>query len=371
MMNMVPYPAPPPSTRRHPARYALAFLTVLAVAALIILLISPDKPTGSAIDRRGGTRVTLTGHSFDGSPPAPEALSQAQHVIRSRLTGLGFTHPQIDATGDTLTVTVPGNNADAIRDLGQAGHLYIRPVIHSLPAALLPPGLHGRAGAPTRPDSPQDLARRIAEEKKLRQGTSVALQLLALQFQATRCDRPDILADNDDPDLPLVTCSADHKAVYVLAPSIISGDQIQDASSSFDHQSRRYVVNLQLTGAATKTWAQYTGAHIGTQTAFTMDSQVISAPQIGQAMRDGKIQIAGGGTDFTADSAGRLANVLKYGSLPMSFTKSESETVAPKSVSAHRPMWPVLTTAGLLVALLCLQAYLYRARIRRSVSPRR
>lgn len=93
MMNTSTYPAPPPA-RRHPARYALAFLTVLTAAALIILLISPDKPAGSAIDRQGGTRVNLTARGFDGSSPKPDALSQAQHVIRSRVTGLGFAHPQ-------------------------------------------------------------------------------------------------------------------------------------------------------------------------------------------------------------------------------------------------------------------------------------
>src|SRR5581483_11080572 len=106
-MNMLPYPAPPPSARRQLARYALAFLTMVAAAALVILLISPDKPAGSAIDRQGGARVTLTAHNFDGSPPTPDALSEAQHIIGSRVAGLGFAHPHIDTVGDALTVTVP------------------------------------------------------------------------------------------------------------------------------------------------------------------------------------------------------------------------------------------------------------------------
>jgi preprotein translocase subunit SecD len=368
MMDISLYPAPPPSTRRHPARYALAFLTVLAAAALIILLISPDKPAGSVIDRQGGTRVTLTARAFDGSSPTPDALSQAQRVIVSRVTGLGFAHAQVDATDDAVTVTVPGNRPEQIRSLGQTGRLHIRPVIHSLAASSKRKALPGRGSAPpVQPDNPQDFARRIADEKKLRQSTSVGIQLLDLQFQATRCDQPDILADNDDPDLPLVTCSADHKVAYVLAPSIISGDQIQDASSSFDQQAGRYVVKLQFTGAATRTWAKYSAAHLGTETAFTVDSRVVSAPQVRGAIPDGKAQIAGMGTAFTADGARGLANVLKYGSLPLSFNAPEPEIIAPKAVSAAQgrqrfTTWPVITTAVLLAALLCVQAYLWLRR---------
>ena len=321
MLNAPYYPTPPPSARRRPVRYALAFLTVLAASALIILLISPNKPAGSAIDRWGGTRVTLTAHTFDGSPPTPDALSQAQQVIRSRVTGLGFPDPQIDATGDTLTVTVPGNHPEQVRNLGQTGQLYIRPVMYAVAAYPAPPAGSSPAGAPssgpTQPKSLQDLGARIAAEKKWRQSTTRGIQLLGLQLQATRCDQPDILADNDDPALPLVTCSSDHKAAYVLAPSIISGNQIEDASSSFNQQSGSYVVDLRFTSAATSTWADFTAGHIGTQIAFTVDTQVISAPRIGEAISGGKTKIASGQPPFTADSARRLANTLKYGSLPL------------------------------------------------------
>ncbi|MGA8547880.1 MAG: hypothetical protein WB785_21800 [Mycobacterium sp.] len=367
---MLPDPAPPPSARRQLACYALAFLTVVAAAALVILLISPEKPGGSVIDRQGGTRVTLTAHNFDGSPPTPDVLSEAQHIIGSRVAGLGFAHPQMDSSGDTLTLTVPGNHPEQTRNLGQTGQFHIRPVLASVPAK---PGL---GGARSKAQTPEDRSQRIADEKKFRQSTSRAVQLIGLQFQATRCDKPDALADNDDPDLPLVTCSTDHKVAYVLAPSIISGNQIQDASSSFDQQRGNYVVNVQFTSAATRTWAQFTAAHVGAQTAFTVDSQVISAPQIRDAMTHGKTQISSGQTAFTADNARVLANTLKYGPLPLSFETSGSEIIAPKSVSAAHGQsrlatWPVIATSGLLAALLCAQAYLYRAKIRTLLFPRR
>ena len=76
-----------------------------------------------------------------------------------------------------------------------------------------------------------DLAERIAKEKEWRQSTNKGVQFLALQIEARHCNQEDILAGNDDPDLPLVTCDKDHKQAYLLAPSIISGDQIENASS--------------------------------------------------------------------------------------------------------------------------------------------
>ena len=139
---------------------------------------------------------------------------------------------------------------------------------------------------------------------------------------ANRCEEQDILAGNDDPNLPLVSCSSDHKYVYVLDKSIISGDQIKDASSSFDQQSGAYVVDLEFKDRAATTWADFTAANVGTQTAFTLDSQVVSAPQIREAIPGSRTQISGGNPPFTVDSARQLANVLKYGSLPLSFESS-------------------------------------------------
>ena len=195
-------------------------------------------------------------------------------------------------------------------------------------------GTRGAGGAsppaeqPAPPDPRKDLADRIADEKTWRQSTRQGIQFLALQFEATRCDKEDILAGNDDPTLPLVTCSTDHKVAYLLAPSIISGDQIENATSSMNQRGIGYVVDLQFRPAAANTWADFTAAHVGTQTAFTLDSQVVSAPMIQEAIPGGRTQITGGDPPFTASTARQLANVLKYGSLPLSFESSEAQTVS-------------------------------------------
>ncbi|HNF07463.1 MAG TPA: protein translocase subunit SecD, partial [Mycobacterium sp.] len=196
------------------------------------------------------------------------------------------------------------------------------------PTAAAPPGAPGQPAPPPPPDPRKDLAGRIKFEKELRQSTNQNLLLLAVQYMAGRCDQEDVLAGNDDPNLPLVACSQDHKYVYVLDKSIISGDQIKNASSGFDQQNAAYVVDVEFKDQAATTWADFTAANIGTQTAFTLDSQVVSAPQIREAIPGGRTQISGGNPPFTAETAKQLANVLKYGSLPLSFESSEAETVS-------------------------------------------
>ncbi len=417
-----------PSAPVHPSRYLAVFLALLIGVYLLVFLTGNKHADAKlGIDLQGGTRVTLTARTPDGSRPSREALSQAQQIISARVNGLGVSGSEVIVDGDNLVITVPGTDGNEARNLGQTARLYIRPVINALPVdsagmqggprlpaprGSLPdgrapggpvpggePGLPApgeQPGAPAPgapgpnphapapgdlpilpdqplvppqprpyphdapspaptppspapapstaaappeapllppiqpgpPDPRKDLAERIAKEREWRQSTNKGVQFLALQYEATRCFQEDILAGNDDPDLPLVTCDTQHKQAYLLAPSIISGDQIENASSGMDQHSGGYIVDLQFRSGAANTWADFTATHIGTQTAFTLDSQVVSAPQIREAIPGGRTQITGGDPPFTASSARELANVLKYGSLPLSFESSEAQTVS-------------------------------------------
>jgi len=175
-----------------------------------------------------------------------------------------------------------------------------------------------------------------------------------LQFQATRCNDEDVLAGNDDPNLPLVTCSQDHNQVYLLDKSIISGEQIKDASSGLDQQRGEYIVSVQFKPDAANIWADFTAANVGTQTAFTLDSQVVSAPTIQEAIPGGNTQITG---RFNADTARSLANVLKYGSLPLSFESSEAETVS--ATLGLTSLRAGLIAGGIGLALVLVYSLLY------------
>ncbi|KMO76523.1 protein translocase subunit SecD [Mycolicibacterium obuense] len=433
------------STQVHAARYLALFLALLIGAYLLVFLTGDKKAEPKlGIDLQGGTRVTLTARTPDGSPPSRDALNQAQQIISARVDGLGVSGSEVIIDGQNLVITVPGNDTSEARNLGQTARLYIRPVIHAIPAAGqgqpeqagpagappgapgappgavpglppgaavpgLPPGAGGPAGgsdadipglppleppapapapqprpfpqqpapspspapapnpaqpttspAPGAPPAPGGknvpLAQRIQDEKRLRQSSEQAIQILALQFQATRCGDDDVLAGNDDPNLPLVTCSQDGKEVYLLDKSIISGEGIANATSGLDQQRGEYVVDVEFKSDAAKTWADFTAANVGTQTAFVLDSKVVSAPVINEAIPGGRTQITG---QFTADSARELANVLKYGSLPLSFESSEAETVsATLGLSSLRA--GLIAGAVGLVAVLLYSLLYYR-----------
>jgi len=434
------------STPVHPYRWLALFLALLVGLYLLVFLTGNKaaKPK-LGIDLQGGTRVTLTARTPDGSKPTRDALDQALQIISSRVNGLGVSGSEVVIDGDNLVITVPGNDSSEARNLGQTARLFIRPVIgqpipveavnkkpaegapgapgappagapgappappgaapgappapSGAPASPVSPAPQPRpypleptpsptpsptasptpsptasptqapAGSPTAsptsgapappapPDPRQDLAARIKFEKDLRQSTNQNLLLISVQYMAGRCGEDDVLAGNDDPALPLVTCSQDQKYVYILDKSIISGDQIKDAVSGFDQQSGAYVVDLQFKDEAATTWGDFTAANIGTQTAFTLDSEVVSAPQIREAIPGGRTQISGGDPPFTVDSSKQLANVLKYGSLPLSFESSEAETVS--ATLGLTSLRAGLIAGGIGLAMVLLYSLLY------------
>jgi preprotein translocase subunit SecD len=249
-------------------------------------------------------------------PPAPAPASPAPQPRPYPLEPTPPAVPSTESTSPSAPATSPPASSPA-------------PTPSPAPGQSSAPATPGAPAPPPGPPDPrQDLAARIKFEKELRQSNNQNLLLISVQYMAGRCDQEDILAGNDDPQLPLVTCSQDHKYIYILDKSIISGDQIKDATSGFDQQSGAYVVDLEFKDDAATTWGDFTAANIGTQTAFTLDSQVVSAPQIREAIPGGRTQISGGDPPFTVDSSKQLANVLKYGSLPLSFESSEAETVS-------------------------------------------
>ena len=119
----------------HPARYLSVFL-VLLIGVYLLVFLTGDKQASPklGIDLQGGTRVTLTARTPDGSPPSREALAQAQQIISARVNGLGVSGSEVVVDGDNLVITVPGNDSSEARNLGQTARLYIRPVINAMPA---------------------------------------------------------------------------------------------------------------------------------------------------------------------------------------------------------------------------------------------
>ncbi|WP_081494057.1 protein translocase subunit SecD, partial [Rhodococcus sp. R1101] len=418
----------------HPVRALALFGVILAALYALVFFTGDKSPTPKlGIDLQGGTRVTLTARTPDGSSPSPDSLRQAQQIIETRVNGLGVSGSEVIVEGDNLVITVPGEDSAQARTLGQTARLYIRPVIGGpidanmtaedlaqqpgagapgggLPAEPAPaepapadqappaeapepqgrpfpaqdptaptdapepgdapaeptdapgtpaPAPEGVTPAPAQPNdgslTPQEQAAAdIAAAKAARQSEDPAVQQAAAL--ALDCSAADPLAGNDDPALPLVACSTDGTAIYLLGPSIIDGQQIEDATSGFNQQQSRYEVSLTFDSEGSNTWAQFTAANIGQQAAFVLDSKVVSAPVIQGATPSGSATSITG--QFTNTQAAELANTLKYGSLPLSFVASEAETVSATLGLASLEAGLIAGAVGLaLVLLFCLAYY--------------
>ncbi|RKT53915.1 protein translocase subunit SecD [Saccharothrix australiensis] len=220
-------------------------------------------------------------------------------------------------------------------------------------------------------EKPEDA---IAESRACRQDpslTTLDAQTVAQALGAFTCPTKDPLLGNDDPSLPLLTCDQKNEFKYVLAPvnppkdgsvkdddfslySRLSGEDIKDAVSGTDPQGAGFIVNLTFEGDGGDKWGKFTSANVSQQVAVVLDSQVVSAPNINEPILGGSTQISG---KFTQKDAEGLANVLKYGSLPLSFEASEAETVS--ATLGLSSLQAGLIAGGIGLALVFLYCLLY------------
>jgi preprotein translocase subunit SecD len=171
-------------------------------------------------------------------------------------------------------------------------------------------------------------------------------------------DAQDPLAGNDDPKRPLVTCDQDGFFKYILKPSFLPGTDVVDARSQVDDQGVGYIVILDFNSNGGKIWGDYTTKNVKKQAAFVLDTQVVSAPEIQEPIVGGSTRINGGQGGFKQSEARDLANILKYGSLPLSFELSEAETVSATLGFASLRAGLIAGAIGLvLVFVYCLFYY--------------
>ncbi|MDG3016642.1 protein translocase subunit SecD [Speluncibacter jeojiensis] len=340
----------------RPVRYLTAFAVIVAVLYALVFFTGDKSPTPKlGIDLQGGTSVTLTARTPDGSKPSSESLKQAQQIIETRVNGLGVSGSQVVIDGDNLVITVPGDDGAQARSLGQTARLFIRPVLSSQAAPAPQPGKTPAAQppAPATGDTAQ-AAQEIEKAKAERQSTDPAVQKKAMD--SMDCKSADPLQGNDDPKLPLVTCDTKDSTVFLLGPSIIDGQDISDASAQFDSQQSQNLVQLTFKSSASQTWADFTSKNLGKQAAFTLDSRVVSAPVIQGATPAGSPTSITG--QFTMPQAKDLANTLKYGSLPLSFASSDAQTVSATLGLSSLKAGLLAGAVGLVLVLVyCLIYY--------------
>ncbi|HQP10739.1 MAG TPA: protein translocase subunit SecD, partial [Candidatus Omnitrophota bacterium] len=107
----------------------------------------------------------------------------------------------------------------------------------------------------------------------------------------------------------------------------LSGDTVADALVDFDSQAfGQPYIKLRLNAEGTKIFAKITKENIGERLAIIMDDNVLSAPNIRDAILGGDAQITG---QFTYDEASNLALALRSGALPAPMYIEEERTIGP------------------------------------------
>jgi preprotein translocase subunit SecD len=159
----------------------------------------------------------------------------------------------------------------------------------------------------------------------------------------------------DNPNKPLIACSDDRSAIYLLDTTLIAGTQIDTATSGQSSQGAGWVVNMTFKADGYSTWSSYTATHTGTLTAMVLDGQVISAPRISGPITTPGTEISG---SFNQTSAAALANSLKFGALPLAFDRAESVNVSAQLGLDYLTAGLVAGGIGLLLVIIyCLLYY--------------
>ncbi|MDG1029487.1 MAG: protein translocase subunit SecD [Alphaproteobacteria bacterium] len=112
---------------------------------------------------------------------------------------------------------------------------------------------------------------------------------------------------------------------YVVERRVmVSGDMLDQASASFDQQSRP-AVTFQLNALGGKKFGRVTGENIGRPFAIVLDGKVVSAPVIqSQIFTNG--QITG---NFSVEETQELSLILRAGALPAPLIVLEERSVGP------------------------------------------
>jgi preprotein translocase subunit SecD len=354
---------------------AAVLLAVLALNAFVALKHWTPR---QGLDLVGGTSVILTPK---GGKPSSGALNSAVDIIRQRVNGTGVSSAEVVAEGQNVRVSLPNvGRTEALKIVGTTAQLTFRPVIQQIapgpqtPATATPtPSASGKPGKTPSPKptpaikaSPTPTAKKRALSEALlgpaasatptptasasgdatpsptptpsASGSPGALPPLDLQTALQKIDCSDPadrqrVAESFGPPAKdkdeIVSCDADGTSKLILGPAEMTGTDVKSAQATINTGSNGVSTGewiVQLSFKSARKWSDLTGKYVNKQVAIVLDGLTESAPNINEKITGGSAQISG---SFTEKSARSLANVLKYGALPVQFEQSQTQTISP------------------------------------------
>lgn len=354
--------------KSSPAKKAWRSLTWLGVIVVgLILLNTAGVLTGGgswtpklALDLEGGTQIILAPKLESGQSVSSDQLNEAVKIIRQRIDSAGVSEAEINTQGgQNIVVSIPGVPDDAtINRIESSAKLEFRPVLAAgaPSAASVGEEVVGADGVATPAPTPTvDPNLESTPTAVPTDGSDLNWITPALQAEYDTVDCSKIDTTNVAPAAePLVTCESDGSIKYILGPVEVSGENVTDATNGQQTTQSgattgEWVVNIVFDGTGTEAFAKVSTRLNGltgvqNQFAIVLDGNVISAPRTLAAISDGNAQISG---NFDQDSSKALADQLKFGALPISFTVQSQDTISATLGSSQ-------LTGGLIAGLIGL-----------------
>jgi len=282
----------------------------LSLAAAVVLVIGavwafwpPGTQIKQGLDIQGGLSVILTAEKANTDAAS---MDRALLIVQNRVNSLGVSEATVQKEGgNSILVQLPGikNAKQALEILGSTGQLEFADW-DSIPTT--------------------EAAQWDAYMTALDQGGT--------------------------PKLPKKL----EKGSYDV---LLTGDVIVTAQAEADTaKPGNYGVSMQFNGPGTTKWATITTEYAKTnrRVAIVLDGQVQSAPQVINAIVDGRSSITG---SFTADQAKRLATVLQTGALPVTLKFGNTQEVGPTLGQASLRQGLLAMIAGLILVAIYLAIY--------------
>ena len=383
--------APTPVTR--PGRLLIALLVVIIGLGLAAFWPGGDNQIRLGLDLRGGTEVTLLPRPVtEGAEITQEQLDQTVSIIRQRVDGLGVAEAEVTTQGSgnnaAIVVSVPGENPDRLVDLVQRTALLdFRPVYalgdpnpgtSASPSASRSASSSGGASPSPSPTASASASPSASPSPSVsgapQTGTIVQAKQNDEAFQkevnALNCADPAVYAGGtpDDTSQWLGTCERTGTAKYILEPAFIKGSNVTGANAQLPQNGIGWTVSLNFDSEGAKALADAStrlaalpdcgqGQSPCNAFAIVLDGVVVSAPRFNEPITGGSAEIQG---NFTAQEANDLANVLKYGALPVTLEVADVTTVSPTVGNDQLRAGIIAGLIGLALVALYLLIY-YRA----------
>jgi preprotein translocase subunit SecD len=177
----------------------------------------------------------------------------------------------------------------------------------------------------------------------------------------------------DDTTSQIVSCDPSGMK-YALGPAVFEGPDVTSVNTGILQNTTQWVVDLTLNNKAAAAFgtlttnqynSYYASAQAGNlddqyldQTALVLDGDVQTAPETSSPITAGNVQITGPAPNgFTQDEANQLADILKFGSLPLSFTPLTVSSVSAQL--GHNSLVAGLAAGILGLLLVVIYMFIY------------